>query len=248
MALNIKIHNFEGPFDLLLHLIKKNKMSIYDIKIADITKQYMGYIEAMKNMDLDITSEFIVIAAMLLELKSKELLPKNNLSEDEGEIELTREVLIEKLIMYRKFKAAAEYLKGKSKTFGYMFTKKPEIIVEKKEFDIEEMLKGVTLLELFNIYNETMYLYMNKLNENSGIPNEFLVDKYKIEDKMQHIKLILRNSRNIQFNSIMKTCETKMEVIVTFLAMLELIKQRTIKVYQKDNFNEIHIERVVDNG
>ncbi len=248
MALNIKIQNFEGPFDLLLHLIKKNKMSIYDIKIADITKQYIEYIEQMKNMDLDITSEFIVIAAMLLELKSKELLPKNNLSEDEGENELTREALIEKLIMYRKFKAAAEYLKGKSKTFGYMFTKKPEIIVEKKEFDLEEMLKGVTLLELFNIYNETMYLYMNKLNENSGIPNEFLVDKYKIEDKMQHINLILTKSRNIEFKSILKTCESKMEIIVTFLAMLELIKQRTIKVHQKDNFDEIHIERIVDNG
>ncbi|WBW95304.1 segregation/condensation protein A [Oceanirhabdus sp. W0125-5] len=248
MALNIKIHNFEGPFDLLLHLIKKNKMSIYDIKIRDITQQYMEYIEEMKNMDLDITSEFIVIAAMLLELKSKELLPKNNLSADDEEHELTKEDLIEKLILYRKFKAAAEYLKGKSKTFGYMFTKKPEIIIEKKEFNIDEMLKGVTLLELFNIYNETMYLYMNKLNENTGIPNEFLVDKYKIEDKMQHINLILTKSRNIQFKSIMKTCESKMEVIVTFLAMLELIKQRTIKVSQKDNFNEIHIERIVDNG
>ncbi|MCM1992763.1 segregation/condensation protein A [Oceanirhabdus seepicola] len=248
MALNIKIHNFEGPFDLLLHLIKKNKMSIYDIKIADITKQYMEYIEAMKNMDLDITSEFIVIAAMLLEMKSKELLPKNNLSDDDGENELTKEDLINKLILYRKFKVAAEYLKGKSKTFGYMFTKKPEIIVEKKEFDLEEMLKGVTLLELFNIYNETMYLYMNKRNENNGIPNEFLIDKYKIEDKMQHINLILKKSRNIQFKSIMKTCESKMEVIVTFLAMLELIKLRNIKVYQKNNFNEIHIERVVDNG
>jgi len=150
--------------------------------------------------------------------------------------------------MYRKFKAAAEYLKGKSKTFGYMFTKKAEIIVEKKEFDIEAMLKGVTLLELFNIYNETMYLYVNKLNENSGIPSEFLVDKYKIEDKMQHINLILTKSRNIQFKSIMKTCESRMEVIVTFLAMLELIKQRSVKVYQKDNFNEIHIERIVNNG
>lgn len=246
MALNISIDNFDGPFDLLIHLIKKNKMSIYDIEILKITKQYLDYIESMKSMDLEITSEFIVIAAMLLELKSKELLPKNNLVVEENEI--TKDMLIAKLIEYRRFKAAASYFSGQAKSFGHMFTKKPEIIVEKKEFDINEVLRGITMLDLYNIYNEAIYAYTNKRNTDKNISEDFFIDKYKIEDKMQHINLISSTTKRINFRRMIDRCENNLEIIVTFLAMLEMVKLKQIKVYQLNNFEEIHIERVEERG
>lgn len=123
MSISIKIENFEGPFDLLLYLIKKNKMEIYDIKIHDITTQYLDYINNMKEMDLDITSEFIVIAATLLEIKSKMLLPKENIDNEDTE-EDPRKYLMDKLIEYKKFKKVADWLKEKEKDFrDYVFQK-----------------------------------------------------------------------------------------------------------------------------
>src|SRR3712207_4469850 len=110
MSLNIKIENFEGPFDLLLHLIKKNEMDIYDIKIYEITTQYLNYINNMKELDLEVTSEFIVIAATLLEIKSKMLLPKQVVEENEEDAEDPRQELINKLLEYKKFKQVADYL------------------------------------------------------------------------------------------------------------------------------------------
>lgn len=243
MALSIKIENFEGPFDLLLHLIKKNKMSIYEIKINDITNQYLDYLKEMKEMDLEITSEFIVIAATLLEIKSRELLPKVK-KEDEEDQEDIKKNLIDKLIMYRKFKNASEFLSKKENKFGYMFTKKPEIIEEKKEFDIKDVLKNVTLLDLFDLYNELIFIYVSKMNVNKEIPQEFIVDKYRIEDKMKQVTYMIKANKKVVFSKMVDKCACKLEVIVTFLAMLELIKQRTIKIYQEDNFREIYIQGV----
>ncbi len=130
MPLSIKVTNFEGPFDLLLHLIKKNEMNIYDINIVEITNQYLEYLKSMKEMDLEVTSEFIVIAATLIEIKSKYLLPKvkeeNNPDE---EIDVEQE-LLNKLIEYRKYKVIAENLKMMEQGAGIMISKKPEIIEE----------------------------------------------------------------------------------------------------------------------
>jgi segregation and condensation protein A len=142
MALSIKIENFEGPFDLLLHLIKKSKMSIYDIKLNEITKQYLEYLRDMKEMDLEITSEFIVIASTLLEIKSRELLPKPPKEEEEelDENDIKRQ-LIGKLIEYKKFKIAASFFREREINTGITFSKKPEIIEDKKQVDISQVLK-----------------------------------------------------------------------------------------------------------
>ncbi|NMM61347.1 segregation/condensation protein A [Clostridium sp. P21] len=250
MSLNIKIENFEGPFDLLLHLIKKNKMDIYDIKIHDITNQYLEYIKAMEEMDLEITSEFIVISATLIEIKSKMLLPKTKVDENAADSDEKdpRKELINKLIEYKKFKESAKFFKQREQGVGRMFSKKPEIIEEKnKSFEPQSFLKGITMLHLFDIYNKLMNIYKNKINTGNAINKEIPLDRFKIEDKIDYLKGIIVDNKKIVFSNIVKHSHFKMEVVVTFLALLELMKLRVVKVIQENNFKEIYIERINDN-
>jgi len=244
---NIKINDFEGPFDLLLHLIKKNQMSIRNVKIFEITNQYLKYLNEMKAMDLEITSEFIVVAATLIEIKSKYLLPKvKKESENEEDDEIN---LLEKLIMYREIKGVSMFFKERYISAGEVYGKKPEIIEEKKEYvDKKDLLKNISLLELYNIYNNLLEIYNNKQNRNNIIQKKIYVDKYKIEDKLDYIMDKLRHENIINFSEIIKNCECKLEYIVTFLALLEMIKQRMVKVYQSNNFTNILIERGQEDG
>lgn len=242
MSINIKIENFEGPFDLLLHLIKKNEMDIYNVKLSYITNQYMEYLNSMKELDLEITSEFIVISATLLEIKSKELLPKNEEKETE-EVEISKEELLSKLIEYKKFKEVAEFLKEKeNKSEGVVYSKKPEIIEDDKSVDLKELLKKTSLISLYELYNKLLLLYYNKKNDNS-IPKQISIDKFRIEDKMEHLEMYFQNRSKSTFSQIIYNCESKIEVIVTFLAMLELIRLKKVKVLQEHNFTEIYMER-----
>ena len=237
----IKINDFEGPFDLLLHLIKKNKMDIYNVKIFEITNQYLNYLNNMKEMDLEITSEFIVVAATLIEIKSKYLLPKVKQEEEEEDDE---KILIEKLILYKKIKGVSGYFKDKYLNTGEVYSKKAEIIEEKKEkINNDDLLKNITLLDLYNIYNNLLEIYNNKQNKANVIQRKIYVDKYKIEDKLEYIRKRIQDENINDFSELIKESECKMETVVTFLALLEMIKQRMIKVYQSDNFGRIIIER-----
>ncbi|MCY6354094.1 segregation/condensation protein A [Clostridium sp. ZS2-4] len=247
MALNIKIENFEGPFDLLLHLIKKNEMDISDIKIYDITTQYLKYLDGMKEIDLEITSEFIVTAATLLEIKSKMLLPKSN-DNEESEEEDPRKELVSKLLEYKKFKLVANFLAEREKKIGITFQKKPEIIEEKKDnIDNKDILKDITILHLFNIYNKLITNYQNKMNTDNVIEKEIPLDKFKVEDKMVEISNEIISSKKVYFSKLMNKCLSKIEKVVTFLALLELIKMRMISVIQEGNFKEIYMEEIGSN-
>ncbi|MFW2488939.1 segregation/condensation protein A [Clostridium chromiireducens] len=238
----IKINDFEGPFDLLLHLIKKNQMSIYNVKIFEITNQYLNYINEMKKMDLDITSEFIVVAATLIEIKSKHLLPKIK-KEDENEEDEERN-LLEKLIVYKKIKGVSAFFKERYISAGEVYGKKPEVIEEKKEENIkQDLFKEISLIGLYNIYNNLLEIYNNKQNRNNVIQKKIYVDKYRIEDKLEYIMNKLKYENVNSFYEIIENCECKLECVVTFLALLEMIKQRMVKVYQSDNFRNILIER-----
>lgn len=238
----IKINDFEGPFDLLLHLIKKNQMNIYNVKIFEITNQYLNYLNEMKEMDLEITSEFILVAATLIEIKSKHLLPKAKKEDEDDEDD--EKNLLEKLIVYKKIKGVSAFFKERYISAGEVYGKKPEVIEEKKE-DIskQDLFKDISLIELYNIYNNLLEIYNNKQNRNNVIQKKIYVDKYKIEDKLEYIMDKLKNENVNSFSDFMQNCECKLECVVTFLALLEMIKQRMVKVYQSDNFRNIFIER-----
>jgi segregation and condensation protein A len=245
MTLNIKIENFEGPFDLLLHLIKKNQMDIYDIKIYEITNQYLQYLDKMKEMDLEITSEFIVIAATLLEIKSRMLLPKSIEDEISADLENdpTKE-LITKLIEYKKFKRISELYRKMEENTGMVFTKKAEIIEDNRDKEDIDFLKDITMLKLYNLYNELINRYNSKINRENIIEREIPVDLFKIEDKMVYLREKVTKNNHLYFSNLIKECSSKMEVVVTFLALLELIRIKNIKVIQENNFTEIYLERI----
>ena len=240
--LKIKIKDFEGPFDLLLHLIKKNQMSIYNVKIFEITNQYLKYLNEMKEMDLEITSEFIVVAATLIEIKSKHLLPKPK-KEEENEEDHEKN-LLEKLIEYKKIKGVSTFFRERHISAGEVYGKKPEIIEDKREVIVtQDIFKDISLIELYNIHNNLLEIYNNKQNRNNVIQKKIYVDQYKIEDKLVYIMDKLKNENVNSFSELMEKCECKLECVVTFLALLEMIKQRMVKVYQSDNFMKILIER-----
>jgi Uncharacterized conserved protein len=248
MAINIKVENFDGPFDLLLHLIKKNEMDIYNIKIYEITNQYMEYLNNMKEMDLEVTSEFILVAATLIEIKSKMLLPKEKVKEEEVAEEDPREKLIQRLIEYKKFKAAAMFFKIKKEEAGITFSKKPEIIDDKTDkINNDELFKNLTMLDLYNLYNELINRYRSKQNNENVIQKQIPMDRYRIEDKMEELRSKFKNIDILNFNQIISTCTHKLEVVVTFLALLELIKIKAVNVIQENNFKEIYVERILIN-
>ena len=244
----IKVADFEGPFDLLLHLIKKNKMDIYNIEIYKITNQYLRYLDEMKEMDLEITSEFIVIAATLIEIKSKSLLPKVKV-EDENEEDIENKLKL-RLIEYKQIKAVSSFFKERHINSGEIYSKKPEIIEieeEKAPKCNEDIFKNLTLIDLYNIYNNILDTYHNKQNNINVLQRKIYTDKYKVEDKMKELLDRFNNANVIEFRSIIKESESKLETVVTFLALLELIKLRVIIAYQEGNFKEILMKRRVEN-
>lgn len=246
--INIKVADFDGPFDLLLHLIRKNKMDIYNVEINRITNDYLKYIEDLKQMDLEVTSEFIVVAATLIEIKSKNLLPKKEKETyDEEDIEKN---LLQKLIIYKQIKESTSFFKEKYTNAGSIYTKKPEIIEEvETSTENSDILNNVSLFDLYNIYSNLLDVYVNKQNKANVIQKKIYVDKYKIEDKVDYLTEKLTEDKTTKFSELIEECECKIECVVTFLALLEMIKLKLVTAYQSNNFGDILIERkVLDYG
>ena len=247
MSVNIKIDNFEGPFDLLLHLIKKNEMDIYNIKIYDITSQYISYLRTMKEMNLEITSEFIVIAATLIEFKSKQLLPKTKKDNGNEELIDPEQQLIMRLLEYNKFKSAAKYFRVKMNLCGEVYSKMPELINDFKTLNRHDLLKSTSLKSLNNIYQKLLLNYKKKENTENLIEKRISMDVFRVEDKIEVILNKLRITRKFLLKDLLDECGNKLEVIVIFLALLEIIKTKKVNVYQEENFSEIYIEGVDEN-
>ena len=243
----VKVANFEGPFDLLLHLIRKHEMDIYNVEIYKVTNQYLKYLEEMKVMDLEVTSEFIVVAATLIEIKSKKLLPKVK-EEEENEEDIEKN-LLEKLIEYKKIKNVAEFFRDRYVSSGDVYPKKAEIIEEVvTETNNDDIFKNTTLLDLYNIYNNILENYRNKQNTENIIQKKIYVDKYKVDDKMESLINLFKAREVIEFDDLVSECECKLEIVVTFLALLELIKIKMVKIYQDDNFGNILVKRRKSDG
>lgn len=225
MTYSVKLQSFEGPLDLLLHLIKKNEIDIYDIPIADITRQYLDYIEIMKTLNLDVAGEFLVMAATLLHIKSKMLLPP--IEEPEQEEEDPRADLVRQLLEYQNIKEAAFSLDKREILERDVFIRKAfpeEAEAEEQRADVD--LEGLSLFELIEAFKKVIA----ELPEERV--HEVFADRISIGDKISFILEALNKEDNISFYDLLKGGRSRQEIVVTFLAILELIKLKMIKVHQ----------------
>lgn len=234
MEYKITIDKFEGPLDLLLHLIKENDIDIYDIKIEEVTKQYLDYIKAMKEMNLSVASEYLVMASELIEMKSKMLLPKKKeLDEDEYE-EDPREVLIERLLAYKKYKEITSEFKDLELTRKLVFTKEPEnLSYYAKEEGNKENLGISDLIEAFNNL-------MQKKELDKPLATKITKKELSVAERVVKIRSILKTKKKVNFEELFEVA-TKEEVIVNFLSILEMVKKNEIILRQDNNFSGIVI-------
>ena len=230
----VTIDNFDGPLDLLLHLIKEQDIDIYDIKIEDITKQYLDYIRHMKELNLEIASEYLVMASELIEMKSKMLLPKKKEKEDDDYEEDPRELLIERLLAYKKYKEVTSEFKDLELTRKMVFTREPDNLNRYvKEDENSEELGVADLIDAFNNL-------LKRKELDRPIATKITKKELSVAEKVNKIKNILRNKKKINFEDIFEV-STKEEVIISFLSVLEMVKKDEILLTQEGNFKNIVI-------
>jgi segregation and condensation protein A len=245
MPYQVKIDAFEGPLDLLLHLINRLEIDIYDIPVAEITEQYLLYIQTMNELQLDVASEFLVMAATLLAIKSKMLLPKHEeVLDDESEMvyeDDPRDELVERLIEYRKYKEAAHDLKNLEEERGLMYTKPPSDLSDfTKESNPVETELNVSLYDMLAAFQKL--LRRKKLQR--PMATKIARQEISIERRMTEILTELHQLKGRKnFNDLFPS-PAKEHIVVTFLAILELIKRKAIDVEQKENFGDIFVEAV----
>lgn len=231
----VRIENFEGPLDLLLHLIKKNEINIYDIPIALIAQQYLEYLEAMKELNLNVAGDFLVMAATLLQIKSKMLLPVDELSEDEDAGPDPREELVRRLLEYKMYKEAARQLDGQERMWRDIFSREPGPM-ESLDAD-DQPLDNVSLFDLVDALRGV-------LDRNQGQQLlEITPDTLTVRERMNVILEMLEGKDSVSFADLFERACHRMVVIVTFLAMLELIRLRVARVFQAETFGPILVSR-----
>jgi len=233
----IKLENFEGPLDLLCHLIDKNKMNIYDIKLSDITDQYIEYINQLESMNLEITSEFIIMASTLLYLKSKNLLP----SEVEDEKELTEEELLRRIIEYKKYKEVSKKLKENY----FIFSKRCYRLQEEIELPKQKLEKEYQKEIISQMYANVIEKNSNRLNRNAkNIEKIAITDTYTVASKVKEMfKELLRKPKFV-FNKLYKVSENnKQEVVTAFTGLLELSRRSKVVTTQEELFGDIVVEK-----
>ena len=237
MSYKVKLQIFEGPLDLLLFLIKRDKVDIYDIPISDVTKQYLDYMELMKMLDLEIAGEFLVMAATLMHIKSKLLLPPEETEQEEEEPEDPRDELVKRLLEYKKYKEAAGQL-------GEMYNSHKGVFVRAGEGEKGKIISddGSEYFEasLFDLITAFMKVLKDVPKEafHKVVKNEFTVS-----DKIHQIYHMLAKQSGMLFFSLFSDAKNRDEVIATFLAILELMKMREIFTVQKSHFDDIEIIR-----
>ena len=233
----IKIDNFEGPLDLLCHLIDKNKMNIYDINLSQITDQYIDYLKEQEKLNLEIASEFLVMASTLLYLKSKNLLPK----QEEQEEEITEEELIRRIIEYKKFKEISKVLRNNYIDFSRRYFKEQEKISlpkQKLEKDYEKTL-------LPEIYKKLVERNRVKLNQNAkNIEKIAITDNYTVASKVKQMFKVLVTKKRFVFNKLFSIKQhNKQEVVTAFSGLLELSRRSKVQTIQEQLFGDITVEK-----
>lgn len=244
MGISVKLEAFEGPLDLLLHLIDKNKVNIYDIPIADITEQYMEYVRKIQEENLDIVSEFLVMAATLLDIKCRMLLPKE--VDEEGNEEDPRAELVEQLLEYKLFKAMAEELKGQQLDALKTYYRKPDIPEEVSGYtppvDLNEVVGDVNLIKLNAIFADVMKRKEDKVDPVRSKFGKIEKEEVTMSEKLVDIKAFMMEHKSFGFRELLMKGASKVAVIVTFLVVLELMKTGFITVKQEGTCEEIYID------
>lgn len=233
MEYKFLINDFEGPLDLLLHLIKKNNVDICDIKISDITKQYLDYLEEMENLDLNIASEYLVLAAELIEMKSLVLLPKPEFSDDEYE-EDPRENLIKRLIEYKKIKESTPKLKELEEERKKLYTKVASNMKQYQDENQKPDFNDIDLDCLLNAFSK----FLERKEEEKPLNTKITKKEYSVSKRSREIKSLLRTKQKINFEELFEI-QTKEYIVVTFLSILALAKKQELIIKQDNNFSNI---------
>ena len=247
MGIPVKLQVFEGPLDLLLHLIDKNKIDIYDIPIVEITSQYMDYIKAMESEDLNVMSEFLVMAATLLDIKCRMLLPKEVEEEEEED---PRQELVEQLLEYKMYKYMSYELKDYMDNAAGVFYKNPsipdEVLKYREPVDPAELLAGLTLEKLNNIYQSILKKQESKIDPIRSKFGTIEKEEVSLSDKMLAMKSYAAEHRKFSFRQLLTSQSSRVQVIVTFLSILELMKMGYIHVQQDELFDDIQVDVTQD--
>lgn len=244
MGIPVKLQVFEGPLDLLLHLIDKNKIDIYDIPIVEITNQYMEYIKAMEKEDLNVMSEFLVMAATLLDIKCKMLLPKE-VNED-GEEEDPRQELVEQLLEYKMYKYMSYELKDRELESERVMYKTPTIPREVMEYEqpvnLDELLGDLTLQKLNHIFKDVMKRQVDKIDPVRSKFGKIEKEEVTVSDKLVFVTDYAREHKKFSFRTLLTKQSTKTQIVVTFLALLQLMKEGVLYIEpQEQPFDDIRI-------
>lgn len=244
MGIPVKLPVFEGPLDLLLHLIDKNKIDIYDIPIVEITEQYLDYIRQMEQEDLDVMSEFMVMAATLLDIKCRMLLPRE--VTEEGEEQDPREELVRQLLEYKMYKYMSYELRDRMNEASRSVYKKPtlpgEVLEYREPVDTGDLLSGVTLERLNAIYRAILRKQEDKIDPIRSKFGKIEQEEVSLPDKMTYVERYAVAHRSFSFRALLEAQPGKIQIIVTFLAVLELMKTGKIRIAQEETFGNIHIE------
>lgn len=244
MELEVRLQVYEGPLDLLLHLIDKNKINIYDINIVEITSQYLEYVSLMRQHDLEVVSEFMVMAATLLDIKAKMLLPKE--VNEEGEEIDPRQELVEQLLEYKMYKYASYELRDRYSYAETAFFRKQELPEEVKKYeapvDLEALLDGVTLRKLNDVFKDVMKRKEDKIDPIRSKFGQIEREEVSLTEKMDFIIARLKSTHTVRFFSLLDSEQSKMHTIMSFLAVLELMKEGKIVIVQENIFDDIVIE------
>lgn len=235
-AYNIHLPVFEGPFDLLLHLIREKQVDIYDIPIAEITDEYLSYLEKMKEMDLEIASSFLVMAATLLSIKARMLLPKPITDDEEQEAD-ARSELVHDLLEYMRFKEAARNMSDLAEQHHLHFARPNEEELYLNLFSEENPLTGKTLTDLQKAFDKVL-----KKAEARGTVMHIEKEQITLQGQLDRIfEMISQKPQGTAFSSVFNDCKSKIALIVTFLALLELIRQSVVRISQNDTYEEIYL-------
>lgn len=250
MDISYKLENFEGPLDLLLHLIEKNKVNIYDIPIVLITEQYLEYVSHMETEDLDVVSEFLVMAATLIDIKCRMLLPVE--VDEDGEEQDPRAELVARLLEYKMYKCLAMELQDMEQGAEKHFFKEPTIPKEVEKYeapvDLDQLLDGLTLAKLQNIFQSVMKRQSDKIDPIRSKFGTITKEPVSLEEKVGSVMGYARQHRRFSFRQLLERQGDKLEVVVTFLAVLELMKMGKIYLTQETLFDDMNIETLEPEG